>query len=211
VSDERVVRGVQRQLELRDRMLADGATRLGWKVGLNAPPVLEMLSLDAPLVGFLTDTTLLADGVDFTLPDGVEAVHVEPEIGVEIGADGRSIAALMPALELVHFDRPLDELEDVLAHDIFHRGVVLGPRGDGPATAARVLVDGEQIAEPTLAADLDEVVGIVVRRLADAGEALAPGDVIITGTLMPPPEIRAGMRMRLELDLLGTVEVGVRA
>ncbi len=211
MSDERVVRGVRRQLELRDRMLGEGATRLGWKVGLNAPPVLEKLGLDAPLVGFLTDATLLADGGDFSLPEGAEAVSIEPEVGVEIGADGRSIAALMPALEVVYFDRPLDELEDVLAHDIFHRGVALGPRGSGPAVAARVLVDGEQVAEPALAAELDEVIEIVVGRLADAGEALQPGDVIITGTLMPPPQLRAGMRMRLELDPLGAAEVGVVA
>ncbi len=50
-----------------------------------------------------------------------------------------------------------------------------------------------------------------MRRLTDAGEALQPGDVIITGTLMPPPQLSAGMRMRLELDPLGAVEVGVVA
>lgn len=209
MSDERVDRGMRRQLELRDRMLADGAARLGWKVGLNAPPVLEKLGLDAPLVGFLTDATLLAEGADFTLPAGVEAVSIEPEVGVEIGPDGRSIAALMPALEIVYFDRSLDELEDVIAHDIFHRGVVLGPRtGDRPS-AARVFVDGEQVEAPALSADLEEMVGVVVRRLTDAGETLQAGDVIITGTLMPPPQLQAGMSMRLELDPLGAVDVTV--
>ncbi len=55
-------------------------------------------------------------------------VVVESEVAVEIGDDGRSIAALLPALELA--DPPdLDlEIEQILAGNIFHRAVAFGPR-----------------------------------------------------------------------------------
>jgi 2-keto-4-pentenoate hydratase len=211
VSDERIARGMQRQLELRAGLLAEGATHLGWKVGLNAPPVQQQLGIDGPVAGFLTDATLLADGGDFLLPAGIASVCAEPEVGVQIGADGVSIAAVMPALEIVHFDRPLDQLEDMLAEDIFHRGVVLGPRGSGPAQAARVLVSGEQRHALAIEADLDQIVLTVAERLAEAGEQLHPGDVIITGTLVPPIEVGAGDRVRLELDPLGAVDIALAA
>ncbi len=211
MSDERIERGMRRQLELRASLLDGGATHLGWKVGLNAPPVQRQLGIDGPVAGFLTDATLLADGEAFTLPEGVETVSAEPEIGVEIGPDGSSIATLMPALEIVHFDRPLDQLEDMLAYDIFHRAVALGPRSPGPAATARVLVNGEQRHELTIDTDLDQIVGAVARRLADAGEQLHPGDVIITGTLVPPIEVGAGDRVQLELDPIGSVDVPLAA
>ena len=55
-------------------------------------------------------------------------VVVESEVAVEIGDDGRSIVALLPALELA--DPPdLDlEIEQILAGNIFHRAVAFGPR-----------------------------------------------------------------------------------
>jgi 2-keto-4-pentenoate hydratase len=215
VSDERIERGMRRQLELRRRLLDEGAEPLGWKVGINVPAVQEKLGLDAPIAGFLTTATQFAAGGELALPPGVETLSVEPEVGVEIGADGASIAALLPALELVQFDRPLDQLEDVLAEDIFHRGVVLGPRADpGALGAARVLVNGERrhLLDPAVEdGQLGLMVQAMARRLEDAGERLRPGEIVITGTLVPPLEVRAGDRVRLELETVGAVELGFTA
>jgi 2-keto-4-pentenoate hydratase len=213
VSSARVEAGMLRQLELRRRMLDGGARPLGWKVGLNAQPVQEKLGIDGPVVGFLTSATRIEAGGEFTLPTGAETVSIEPEVGVEIAADGSSIASCMPALEVVLFDRPLDQLEDVLAYDVFHRGVILGPLGQGTALgAARVFVNGEQrhALDPD-AGVVADAVRSVIRRLEDAGEQLRPGEVIITGTLVAPIEVRAGDRVRLELDPFGAVEVAVSA
>src|SRR6185503_4523320 len=68
-------------------------------------------------------------------------VVVESDVAVEIGDDGRSIAALLPALELA--DPPeLDlEIEQILAGNIFHRAVAFGPRIETTEPgAARILV-----------------------------------------------------------------------
>ena len=70
---------------------------------------------------------------------------VETEVAVEIGDDGRSIVALLPALEIA--DPPdLDlDVEQILAGNIFHRAVAFGPRVETQEPgAARILVNGEE-------------------------------------------------------------------
>jgi 2-keto-4-pentenoate hydratase len=132
---------------------------------------------------------------------------VEPEVGIEVADDGASAAALMPALEIVAPDS-LDDLEQVLAGNVFHRGVVLGPRSPvaSPGTA-RVLHDGEQLHQLDASGALAGILDLVARRLADAGERLRPGDVVIAGTLTPPLAVAPGSSVRLELDPIGAVDV----
>jgi 2-keto-4-pentenoate hydratase len=71
-------------------------------------------------------------------------------------------------------------------------------------------VNGEEqhalSAEQTVA-NLDAMVDAVAGRLADVGEALQPGDRIITGVLAPPHKASPGDTVRLELDGLGGVEL----
>jgi 2-keto-4-pentenoate hydratase len=136
---------------------------------------------------------------------------VESELAVEVGPDARSIAALLPALEIA--DPPdLDlPIEQILAGNIFHRAVAFGPRVEASEPgAARILVNGEE--QHTVPADqtgerLQAMVEAVAGRLADAGEELRAGDRIITGIIAPPHEASPGDTVRLELESLGSVEV----
>jgi 2-keto-4-pentenoate hydratase len=138
-------------------------------------------------------------------------VIVESEVAVEVGSDGRAIAALFPALELA--DRPdLDlEVEQILAGNIFHRAVAFGPRVETQEPgAARILVNGEE--QHTVPAErtgtrLEAMVEAVAARLGDAGEELRAGDRIITGIIAPPHEAALGDTVRLELEAVGGVEL----
>ena len=56
-------------------------------------------------------------------------------------------------------------------------------------------------------AHLEAMVAAVSDRLAAAGERLRPGDRIITGVIAPPPTVKAGDVVRLELESLGAVEL----
>ena len=202
-----VERGTEALLTRRREILAQGAQPLGWKIGFNLPAIQEKLGIDRPLAGFLTSDGLLEDGAEWDdLP-----VIVESEVAVEIGDDGRSIVALLPALELA--DPPeLDlEVEQILAGNIFHRAVAFGPRVETREPGAgRILVNGEEqhsfSADQTVA-NLDAMVEAIAGRLADAGEELRPGDRIITGVLAPPHNASPGDTVRLELDGLGGVEL----
>ena len=205
-----IERGTTALLTRRREILAQGAEPLGWKVGFNVPDIQRKLGIDAPVAGFLTSDGLLEDGATWSLEDEGE-VLVESEVAVEIGAEGRSIAAILPALELV--DPPdLDlQIEQILAANIFHRAVVFGPRVETlEPGAARILVDGREehaLAPAETAANLDAMVDAVARRLAAADEELRPGERVITGVLAPPHRAAAGETVRLELDAAGGVEL----
>jgi 2-keto-4-pentenoate hydratase len=202
-----VERGTEALLMRRREILAQGAEPLGWKIGFNLPEFQEKLGIDRPLAGFLTSDGLLEDGAEW---DDFPVI-VESEVAVEIGDDGRSIVALLPALELA--DPPDLDLgvEQILAGNIFHRAVAFGPRVETREPGAgRILVNGEE--QHTLSAEqtvvnLDAMVDVVAGRLTDAGEELQPGDRIITGVLAPPHKASPGDTVRLELDGLGGVEL----
>jgi 2-oxo-3-hexenedioate decarboxylase len=205
-----VQRGTTALLVRRREQLAQGARPVGWKIGFNVPAIQERLGLDRPLAGFLTSDGLLEDGATWSLADDGDVV-VESEVAVELGDDARSIAALLPALELADPPDLEQDVETILAGDIFHRAVAFGPRVEAATPgAARILVNGEEqhaIAAEAAGGRLEEMVGVVGERLAAAGERLAPGDRIITGVLAPPHAARPGDAVRLELSELGAVEL----
>jgi 2-keto-4-pentenoate hydratase len=202
-----VERGTAALLMRRREILAQGAEPIGWKVGFNIPEIQEKLGIDRPLAGFLTSDGLLEDGSEWDdLP-----VVVESEVAVELGNDARSIAALLPALELA--DPPDLDLgvEQILAGNIFHRAVAFGPRVETREPGAgRILVNGEEqhaLSAEQTAANLEAMVEAVAGRLAEAGEELQPGERIITGILAPPHTAQPGDTVRLELESLGAVEL----
>jgi 2-keto-4-pentenoate hydratase len=201
-----VERGTKALLTRRREILAQGAEPIGWKIGFNVPSTQERLGIDGPVAGFLTTDSLIEEDWD------EYPVIVESEVAVEIGSDGRSIAALLPALEVA--DPPdLDlPIEEILAGNVFHRGVVFGPRVETREPgAARILVNGEEqhtVAAHETGERLEAMVEAVAARLSAAGEELRAGDRIITGIIAPPHEAQPGDRVRLELEALGGVELG---
>jgi 2-keto-4-pentenoate hydratase len=204
-----VERGTTAMLVRRREILAQGAEAIGWKVGFNISAAQEKLGIDAPLAGFLSSDGLLEDGAEVSLDDG--PVMVESEVAVELGADARSIVALLPALEVADPPDLDQDVETILAGNIFHRAVVFGPRVEANEPGGgRVLVNGEVehvMAPGDTSAHLEEMVEAVRKRLAAVDEDMLPGQRIITGVLAPPHAAHRGDRVRLELDALGSVEL----
>ncbi|MEA2420318.1 MAG: 2-oxo-3-hexenedioate decarboxylase [Thermoleophilaceae bacterium] len=190
-------------------MVAQGAEPIGWKVGFNVSAAQDKLGIDAPLAGFLSSDGLLEDGAEVSLDDG--AVVIESVVAVELGPDARSIVALLPALEVADPPDLDQDVETILAGNIFHRAVAFGPRVETSAPGAgRILVNGEvehEMAPAETAGHLEDMVEAVRKRLAAVDEELVPGQRIITGILAPPHAAQPGDRVRLELDGLGGVEL----
>jgi 2-keto-4-pentenoate hydratase len=209
MSEATVPAATSAMLERRREVLAEGAEPIGWKVGFNLPAVQEKLGIEAPLAGFLSTAGLVADGA--TLPLDGRPTVVEQEVAVEIGEDGRTIVALLPALEVADPPDITWSVERILAGNIFHRAVAFGPRVETAAPgAALILVNGEEherVPAERTAAHLEAMVAAVGDRLDAAGERLRRGDRIITGVLCPPPTVKAGDVVRLELESLGAVEL----
>ncbi|MEA2401842.1 MAG: 2-oxo-3-hexenedioate decarboxylase, partial [Thermoleophilaceae bacterium] len=137
-----VERGTNAMLVRRRELLAQSAEPIGWKVGFNVSAVQEKLGIDGPLAGFLTSNGLLEDGAEFSLDDG--PVIVESEVAVELGDDARSIVALLPAIEVADMPDLDQDVETILAGNIFHRAVAFGPRvATNEPGGGRILVNGE--------------------------------------------------------------------
>ena len=213
--DPRIERGTHAMLELRAATLAEGARPLGWKVGFGAPAALELLKTDRPLVGFLTDRGLIEDGATVPVGDWKNPM-LEPEIAAYIGDDG-AIAGLSAAIELADVDVPPADPEAIVAGNIYHRHVMLGPvdssRTDGAGIGARLVRGGEVAAETddpaALTGDIVDVVRLTGELLAACDERLRPGDVVITGSAVAPLSVGPGDTVTAELGPLGSLTVAL--
>jgi 2-keto-4-pentenoate hydratase len=211
---DRVARGLRAQLAALEAKRAEGAERVGWKLGLNAPPVQQHLGLSKPVLGHLTTSSLIEPGSTHSLAGGVR-VGVEPEVAIHLGKGG-AIESLGPAIEVVDLDPTLTELEPILAGNVFHRGVVLGRWVEGfdAADLATITVTLEKnglVAERARFADSGEapadVVGLIAERLALVGEELADGEVIIAGSLTPIVFVQPGDSIEVDLGPLGRLKL----
>jgi 2-keto-4-pentenoate hydratase len=226
--DPRVIEGLRRQLDARSDALSGGAEHVGWKVGFGAPASLELMQITAPLLGYLTDATVFERGAVFDTGDWARGV-VEFEVAVWMGSDlgpgagdaeaAAAVAAVGPAIEVADVDLPVapDRVSDIMAGDIFHRGVVFGERDTGRAgldiseMTARISIDD---VEQALVTELEAITGsypwivsTVASTLASAGERLRAGDVIITGSVIPPVSVSAGHEFTFTLDPLAPISI----
>ena len=225
--DPRVVRGMQAQLDLRRQRLKGGDKPLGWKVGFGAPAMLKLLNITGPLVGFLTLNARVQSGGNVSLAGWSKPV-AEPEIAVHIGRDvpagvdrataEAAIAGVSPAIELVDLSAPPEDPEPILGGNIYQRHVVLA--GTGPARAGsaadgltcRVIRRGSEFARTSdPQANTGEWIDIV-RHVADVlaafDERLRAGEIIITGSVVPPLAIEPGEdALAFEVEPVGRVAV----
>jgi 2-keto-4-pentenoate hydratase len=214
--DPRIVEGTRRQLAERDRMLAEGARRLGWKLGLGAPPAREKWEIKGPAAGFITEATLLASGAEQSL-SGWEKPALEAEVAVRIAvdSDGPRVGALGLAIELADLGSGAADLADILAGDIFHRRTVLGALEVDPSTSVGAITARRDGATLDLAEDPTALVGgtpaemiaYLDRYLSGLGEELRDGDVIITGSTIPLVDCAEGGHF--EVNSPGFPPVGV--
>lgn len=179
------------------------------------------------MVGFLLDQSVLKDGATASLNGWTKPV-AEPEIAIEMGRDlpagmderkiAQAIAAIGPAIELADLEIAPDDVEAILAGNIFQRHVLFGPRQrvelpDGlHELSGQLLRNGQAIALPSgLEANtgrLLDIVSHVATTLSALGEELRAGDVIIAGSVTPPLMLDAGdTALRWELSPIGTVSV----
>jgi 2-keto-4-pentenoate hydratase len=212
--DAKIAAGMRAQLGRRDAEVVAGARPLGWKLGLTVPAVQEALGLSGPVAGYLTTGTQLAPGASVSLA-GFTAPMIEPEVALHVGEDG-GVAGLGVAIEIVDIDLPFEDLEAILAGNVFHRAVVLGPpRADATLAdvTARVLQDGEEVAVARAGAvvgDPAEVVRFVSGWVEPYGATVEPGHAIIAGSLTPPVPVEAGQEITVDLGPLGSLALHAR-
>ena len=201
-------RGMAALLARRAAELDAGAAPVGWKIGFNTPAIQKHFGLADPVVGYLTDTGVTPDGAAVDLA-GWTAPAVEVEVAIRVDERGE-LGGLAPALELVDLDLPFDDLEPILAGNVFQRGVVFGdevPGVDPWAVETAVAKAGAVVAEGGLAEDPATTLAFVRSFLAAHGAALQPGDRIIAGSMVPPLAVAAGDSLHVTFGPLGELSV----
>ena len=221
-----VAEGMRRQLAERRRLLAGGDRPIGWKAGFGSPANLERFGLSGPLVGFMTDRSLVENTATVDISNWTRAV-AEPELVVHIAEDisphagetgaAAAVAAVGPAIELADIHHPPDDLELALASNVFHRAVILGDadharRGcDLTGLEAGVRLGGVEVGRTReieeLTGRIPTVLSHLARLLADHGEGIRRGDVVICGSIVPPVVLSPGDVFEFELAPIGTLSV----
>jgi 2-keto-4-pentenoate hydratase len=225
-NDPRILRGMETLLRMRQDRLDAGEEPIGWKAGFGAPSSMESLGIGAPLVGFLTDKVLLPSEATVSII-GWTRPAVEPEIAVHLGQDlsetgdrettREAIASIGPAIEVAGVNFPPDDVEKILSGNVYNRHVILGRADDSRAgcvldgLVGHIYRSGTKIATVTdpqnLTGDIVDIVHHIATLLIALGEKLRAGEVIITGSIVPPIWTSTREEFRYTLDPVDTISI----
>jgi 2-oxopent-4-enoate hydratase len=211
-----------------DRRTAAGERVIGRKVGLTSKPMQEMLGVDEPDFGVLTDRMIIEDG-DLIPLDRLVQPRVEAELafvmerdlagpGVTTGGALAAIAGALPSVEVVD-SRVADwkiKLVDTVADNASSGLLVLGGRmrkvEDLDLRLLGVVVSrgGQMIDTGAGAAALGNparCVAWLANKLGSFGAGLKAGDVILPGAVHRMVPVQPGDVFRAEFAHLGAVTV----
>lgn len=128
-----------------------------------------------------------------------------------------AIAGIGPAIELADVTFAPDDVEKILAGNIYQRHMILGACEPSRAGArldglrARITRNGSEIADTTdpqaATGEIITIVGHVAATLAVRGERLRAGEIIITGSITPPMWMARGETLEFRLEPVGSMTV----
>jgi 2-oxo-3-hexenedioate decarboxylase len=225
--DMDVADGYAVQAELCRRWQTAGRRLTGYKGGLTSRAKMVQMGLDTPVFGVLMGDTCVPDG---DVVDMTELIHpkVEAEIAfvtsrelsgdVSIDEVLTSTEFVLPAIEVIdsRFKDFKFDVQSVIADntsaaryvvggaprrpdglDLRLLGVVMERNGELVGSAAGAAVMGHPAAS----------VVALVKWLADAGQALPAGSVVMTGGVTEAVAVHAGDHVAVRVQNLGTVGV----
>ena len=222
------------QAALLERKYAAGRTRIGWKIGLTSRAMQMALGIDIPDSGVLTDEMAFPTGA--IVPKGrFIQPRIEAEIAFLMGADlaGADVSrnavlgatqAVAPALEIldtriVRADPQTGaarKVFDTISDNAANAGVVLGEarhavdafdlRWVGAIVARDDTVEETGLGAGVLNDPVESMVWLV-RRLAQYGQGLRAGEVVLSGSFIRPVECPPGTRIAADFGAFGRVDL----
>lgn len=214
-------------LGVLERRQADGEKLVGKKIGLTAKAVQQMVGVDEPDFGFLTDAMQFADGETVTIADSMLTPMVEPEIalvlkstlpteGVTPEMVREATDYAVASLEIVdtRFNTMKITIVDTVADNASSAMFVLGKDRIDPyaieleTVQCQLIRNGEKISDGVGAAVLGSPyisAAWLANRLGSVGVALEAGDVVLPGSLTPFAPIASGDTFVAEFSGIGSV------
>lgn len=211
------------------RRLGRGEARIGIKMGFTSRAKMVQMGVDDLIWGRLTSGMRVEDGGSISLAKYVHP-RVEPEIAFLIGKplSGNvsipealaAVEAVAPALEIIdsRYENFKFSLTDVVADNSSSSGLVVGPWAQPDTDLSNLglvmAFDGRPQAFGSTAAILGHPLRSLVaaaRVVAEAGESLSPGDLVLAGGATAASALIAGSFVSLEMETLGRCGFHVEA
>ena len=222
-----VADGYAVQAELSRRWQAAGRRLTGYKGGLTSKAKMMQMGLETPVFGVLMGDTCVPDGDVLEI---TQLIHPKVEAEIAFVTSGElsgdvsiddvleATAFVMPAIEVIdsRFKDFKFDIQSVIADntsaaryvvggaprrpgglDLRVLGVVMERNGEVVGTAAGAAVMGHPAAS----------VVALVRWLADSGQALPAGSLVMTGGVTEALSVHAGDHVTARVQDLGTVGV----
>lgn len=216
-------------LGLRDRRLADGETIIGKKIGVTSKPVMDMLGVNQPDFGFLTDAMWAKDGV----VDTGEMIQprAEAEIAFKLKSDlkgpGVTEGNVLEATESVAacfeiVDSRIHnwqvKIQDTIADNASCGTMAVGSWVDPKNVdllncKAVVTKNGNPLSEGIGAATLGsplKAVAWLANTLGERGIPFKAGEIILSGSLVALEPVVAGDKMHVSIEGIGDCEVSFK-
>jgi 2-oxo-hept-3-ene-1,7-dioate hydratase len=204
---------------------ANGARIVGHKIGLTSRAMQMASNFFEPDFGHLLDNMLFSDGAK--IPAGrFNKPRLEVELSFVMGQDlsGSSVQIydvlratefIQPALEIIDYRTELPrQIVDTIADNAASGGMVIGGRTIRPFdvdlrwVGATLSLNGV-IEETGLAAGVmgHPAAGVVwlVRKLAEVGEGLKAGQIVLAGSFTRPIAIKPGDVVHADYGQLGGI------
>ncbi|MDT0683065.1 2-oxo-hepta-3-ene-1,7-dioic acid hydratase [Roseicyclus sp. F158] len=222
------------QTAIQRAKLEQGRAVIGWKIGLTSKAMQAALNIDIPDSGILFDNMTFETGA--TVPAGrfiqprIEAeiafVMKAPIGGADVTREDVLAATdhVAPAIEIldtriVRKDAETGQIRtvfDTISDNAANAGIVLGPDRHAPDAfdlrwvGAIASLDGE-VEETGLGAGVlnDPVESVVwlARRMAEYGQSIEPGHVILSGSFIRPIECPPGSHIDADFGPFGSVQI----
>ena len=222
------------QNAIYQQKLAEGRDVIGWKIGLTSKAMQYALNIDIPDSGILFDNMLFES--EGTVPAGrfiqprIEAeiafVMKSPLGGAEVTRDDVIAATdhVAPSLEIL--DTRIQRVDaatgkartvfDTISDNAANAGVVLG--ADRHAVDAfdlrwvgALTFRNDEIEETGLGAGVlnDPIESVVwlARRMAQYGQGIEPGQIILSGSFIRPVECPPGTDIHADFGAFGAVDI----
>ena len=214
--------------------LAQGRTVVGWKIGLTSKAMQYALNIDIPDSGILFDDMVFAHGA--TVPKGrfiqprVEAeiaFIMKAPLGVADVTRADVIAGtdyVAPSLEILDTrilrvdpeTQATRTVYDTISDNAANAGIVLGPqrhavdafdlRWVGAITARNGEVEETGLGAGVLNDPIESVVWLA-RRMAQYGQSIEPGQIILSGSFIRPVECPAATQIHADFGPFGAVDI----
>ena len=209
---------------------ADGETDIGKKIGITSEAVMNMLGVNQPDFGFLTDTMWAQDNVVDT--SNMILPRAEAEIAFKLKADlvgpgvteedvlaaTESVAACFEVVDSRVKDWKI-KIQDTIADNASCGTMAISPDWVDPNTVdllgckAVVTKNGQPLSEGVGAATLGsplKAVAWLANTLGERGIPFKAGEIILSGSLVPLEPVIAGDKMHVSIEGIGDCEVSFK-